>query len=190
MKQTLQKEGAFRIPVDLHLNQRRVLQASHSGEVHGVENFEGTRVVSARDHKAYPMNSVEPVNRASLSVRLPPRLQRPGKMGQGEQRQILEEYVDVAKAFLRGEAEQSAPIESFDAELRKAPGYAEALLRVGFRNAPSDPFRATSKFVKLFGDFSEVRKVVYLEANPSTDEERPSRPTIEERAAQLERDYE
>ena len=189
MKQTLQKEGAFRIPVDLHLNQRRVLQASHSDEVHGVENFEGTRVVSARDHKAYPMNSVEPVNRASLSVRLPPRLQRPGKMGQGEQRQILEEYVDVAKAFLRGEAEQSAPIESFDAELRKAPGYAEALLRVGFRNAPSDPFRATSKFVKLFGDFTEVRKIVYLEANPSTDEDRPSRPTIEERAAQLERDY-
>ena len=81
MKQTLQKEGAFRIPVDLHLNQRRVLQASHSGEVHGVENFEGTRVVSARDHKAYPMNSVEPANRASLSVRLPPRLQRPGKWG-------------------------------------------------------------------------------------------------------------
>ena len=29
---------------------------------------------------------------------------------------------------------------------------------------------------------------MYLEANPSTDEDRPSRPTIEERAAQLERE--
>ena len=44
--------------------------------------------------------------------------------------------------------------------------------------------------MKLFGDFKEVRKIVYLEADPSTDEDRPSRPTIEQRAAQLERDYE
>ena len=44
--------------------------------------------------------------------------------------------------------------------------------------------------MKLFGDFKEVRKIVYLEVDPSTDEDHPARPTIEQRAAQLERDYE
>ena len=91
-------------------------------------------------------------------------------MDKGEQRQILEEFVDVAKAFLRGEAEQSAPLETLDAELRKAAGYADALLRVGFRNAPSDPFRATSKFVTLFGDFTSLRGNVYL-AKAETSED-------------------
>ena len=95
-----------------------------------------------------------------------------------EMRQILEEYADLAKGILRRRRDESAPIETFDAEMRKAPGYAEALTRVGFRNAPSDLFRATSKFVNLFGDFKQVRKVVYLEAKETTDDEIPQRPTI------------
>ena len=157
MKSNLIREGAFRIPVELAFK-KRALQASHSGEVHGIQNFEGTRVISTRDDKAYPISTVEPANRASLSVRLPPRLQRPGKISKGEQRQMLDDYVDIAKAFLRPLREQSATIEAFDAELRQAPGYEAALQREGFRNAPGDPYRATSKFVNLFGDFKQIRK--------------------------------
>ena len=189
LKSNLIREGAFRIPVDLAFNKKRALQASHSGEVHGIQNFEGTRVVSTRDDKAYPISTIEPANRASLSVRLPPRLQRPGRIGKGEQRQMLEEYVGIGKAFLRPLRDQSSPIELFDEELRKAPGYEAALQRAGFRNAPGDQYRATGKFISLFGDFKQVRKTVYLELDASTDDDNPSRPTID-RDEQLRRDYE
>ena len=77
-KTTLQREGAFRVPVELAFK-KRALQASHGGELHPVANFEGSRVVSALDGRAYPMGTVAPASRHSLSVQLPPRLQRPGK---------------------------------------------------------------------------------------------------------------
>ena len=186
-KTTLQREGAFRVPVELAFK-KRALQASHGGELHPVANFEGSRVVSALDGRAYPMGTVAPASRHSLSVQLPPRLQRPGKMGKPEQRQILEEFTEIGRRFLRPRPEQSASLDEFDAEMRRAPGFEAALQRAGFRNAPGDNTRATGKFADLFGDFKLARKTVFLEkADTSDEEDMPSRPTIEERDAFLAR---
>ena len=184
-KTTLQREGAFRVPVEL-MFRKRALQASHGGELHPVANFEGSRVVSGLDGRAYPMGTVAVASRHSLSVRLPPRLQRPGKMGKPEQRQILDEFTEIGRRFLRPRPEQSASLDEFDAEMRRAPGFDAALQRAGFRNAPGDHTRATGKFVDLFGDFKLARKMVFLEkADTSDEDDLPSRPTIQERDAFL-----
>ena len=188
-KTTLQREGAFRVPVEL-TSRKRALQASHGGELHPVANFEGSRVVSGLDGRAYPMGTVAPASRQSLSVRLPPRLQRPGKMGKPEQRQILDEFTEIGRRFLRPRPEQSASLDEFDAEMRRAPGFEAALQRVGFRNAPGDNTRATGKFVDLFGDFKLARKTVFLEKAETSDEDEPGRPTIQEREDFLAAAYE
>ena len=188
-KTTLQREGAFRVPVEL-MFRKRALQASHGGELHPVANFEGSRVVSGLDGRAYPMGTVSVASRHSLSVRLPPRLQRPGKMGKPEQRQILDEFTEIGRRFLRPRPEQSASLDEFDAEMRRAPGFDAALQRAGFRNAPGDNTRATGKFVDLFGDFKLARKTVFLEKADTSDEDAPGRPTIEEKDAFLEAAYE
>ena len=91
------------------------------------------------------------------------------------------------RRFLRPRPEQSASLDEFDAEMRRAPGFEAALQRVGFRNAPGDNTRATGKFVDLFGDFKLARKTVFLEKAETSDEDEPGRPTIEERDAFLAR---
>ena len=89
---------------------------------------------------------------------------------------------------MRPRPEQSASLDEFDAEMRRAPGFEAALQRAGFRNAPGDNTRATGKFADLFGDFKLARKTVFLEkADTSDEEDMPSRPTIEERDAFLAR---
>ena len=114
MEANLAKAGAFRIPLRLSWD-KNVMQASHSGEVHQIAGFENSRVVSARDGKAYPMATVAVSDRDSLDVRLPPRLQRRGRLTQKDQRQILQDFVPIGRDFLRPRANQEAPIEEFDA---------------------------------------------------------------------------
>ena len=128
------------------------MQASHSGEVHGVAGFENSRVVSARDGRAYPMATVALSDRRALDVRLPPRLQRRGKLTQADQRRILQQFVPAGRDFLRPRPNQEAPIEDFDERMRQEAGYADALQEAGFRNPPNNAFKATQKFVLLFGD--------------------------------------
>ena len=79
--------------------------------------------------------------------------------------------------------DREAPLADFDAALRAVPGYAEALLRAGFRSPAGVPLRATLKFVQLFGDFAltdRERRVFLREGGDTTDEDGPARrPTIE-----------
>ena len=178
LEANLAKAGAFRIPLRLSWD-KNVMQASHSGEVHGIAGFENSRVVSARDGKAYPMATVAVSDRDSLDVRLPPRLQRRGRLTQKDQRQILQDFVPIGRDFLRPRANQEAPIEEFDAMLRAEEGYAEALQEAGFRNPPGNPFKATQKFVNLFGDFelTNRQRTVFLQADDEDetddDDKRP-----------------
>jgi len=111
-------------------------------------------------------------------------------MGKPEQRQILDEFTEIGRRFLRPRPEQSASLDEFDAEMRRAPGFEAALQRVGFRNAPGDNTRATGKFVDLFGDFKLARKTVFLEKAETSDEDEPGRPTIQEREDFLAAAYE
>ena len=112
-------------------------------------------------------------------VRLPPRLQRRGRLTQKDQRQILQDFVPIGRDFLRPRANQEAPIEEFDAMLRAEEGYAEALQEAGFRNPPGNPFKATQKFVNLFGDFglTNRQRTVFLQADDEDetddDDKRP-----------------
>ena len=72
----------------------------------------------------------------------------------------------------------------FDAALRREDGYAEALLRAGFRSPAGVPLRATKKFVELFGDFglTDRERIVFLREGGDTSDEDARRPTIEEDA--------
>ena len=97
--------------------------------------------------------------------------------------------MEIGRRFLRPRPEQSASLDEFDAEMRRAPGFEAALQRAGFRNTPGDNTRATGKFADLFGDFKLARKTVFLKkkADTSDEEDMPNRPTIEERDAFLAR---
>ena len=141
----------------------------------------GTRVVSARDGRAYPVSTVAPVARNAMDVRLPPRLQEPGRLDKPQQRQILRPFVRNGRDFLAPRPDREAPLEDFDAALRAIVGYNAALLRAGFRNPPGVPLRATKKFVDLFGDFgltNRERNVFLREGGETTDDEAPRRPRI------------
>ena len=74
----LQAQGGFRAPERLNWQNRRILQATHEGRVREVAGFNGTRVVDTTGAE-FEVSTVEPVPRDTLSVRLPPRLQRPGR---------------------------------------------------------------------------------------------------------------
>ena len=56
-----------------------------------------------------------------------------------------------------------------------------------FEMPQGTPIELRQNSFLFFGDFKQVRKIVYLELDASTDDENPSRPTIEE---ELRRDYE
>ena len=47
----LRSQGAFRVPERLQWNRRRILQATHGGEVHQVDRVENTRVYSPTRRK-------------------------------------------------------------------------------------------------------------------------------------------
>ena len=127
------------------------------------------------------MATVALSDRDSLDVRLPPRLQRRGRLTQAQQRQILQDFVPVGRDFLRPRANQEAPIEDFDAMLRGDAGYAEALQEAGFRNPPGNPFKATQKFVNLFGDFglTNRQRTVFLQADDQESSDDDKRPRID-----------
>ena len=86
---------------------------------------------------------------------------------------------------MRGEI--SLALTDFDAALHREEGYAEALLRAGFRSPAGVPLRATLRFVQLFGDFGTTdreRTVFLREGGDTSDEDGPARrPTIEGDAA-------
>ena len=74
----LQAQGGFRAPESLNWKDRRILQATHEGQARQIAGFNGTRVVDTTGAE-FEVSTVEPVPRTALSVRLPPRLQRPGR---------------------------------------------------------------------------------------------------------------
>ena len=111
----LRNQGAFRVPERLQWKDRRVLQATHGGEVHQVARVENSRVFSPTGRKpgGYPVSTVLAVPRGSRDVILQRRYQTPGRMTKERQRQILLEYVDTGRFILRGCPNQEAPTEFF-----------------------------------------------------------------------------
>ena len=117
-----------------------------------------------------------------MDVRLPPRLQRPGRLDKPEQRRLLKPFVRDGRNFLAPQPDREAPLADFDAALRTIPGYAEALQRAGFRSPAGVPLRATLKFVQLFGDFglTNRERTVFLREGGDTSEDDQMRPSIQQ----------
>ena len=113
----LQAQGGFRAPESLNWKDRRILQATHEGRARQVDRIVGTRVRDTTGAE-FEVSTVEPVPRDALSVRLPPRLQRPGRQTKTDKRAILQPWADDGAAFLRPRANQEAALAAFGARLQ------------------------------------------------------------------------
>ena len=126
----LQAQGGFRAPERLNWQNRRILQATHEGQVREVAGFNGTRVVDTTGAE-FEVSTVEPVPRDALSVRLPPRLQRPGKQTKPDKRAILQPWADSGRTMLSLRVNQEAPVPVFGTHLRAQVFPVQALGPVG-----------------------------------------------------------
>ena len=160
----LQRLGGFRKPLRMTW-ERRSLQATHGGRTIQVTGFEGSRVLSP-GRTPYPISTVQAVPFDSRDVRIPERLQRPGRQSEADKRRILAPFRDLGVAYLRGQPLEESTNEAFELALRPR-GFPAALQEANIRGA------VVRKFARLFPEFgmTDHERRIFLVPDVSTEEE-------------------
>ena len=181
----LKQQGGFRAPLRMTW-ERRSLQATHGGRTIQVSGFEGSRVLSP-GRTPYPVSTVQAVPFDSRDVRIPERLQRPGRQSEADKRRILAPFRDLGVAYLREQAMEESSIADFELALRPR-GFPQALQEANIRGA------VVRKFARLFPEFgmTDHDRRIYLIPDASEeeeDEDAPPRRLRIDMHRQLMRDY-
>ena len=180
----LKQQGGFRAPLRMTW-ERRSLQATHGGRTIQVSGFEGSRVLSP-GRTPYPVSTVQAVPFDSRDVRIPERLQRPGRQSEADKRRILAPFRDLGVAYLRAQPLEESAKEAFELALRPS-GFPAALQEANIRGA------VVRKFARLFPEFgmTDHERKIYLipDASEEEDEDGPPRRVRIDRHRQLMRDY-
>ena len=145
--------------------ERRSLQATHGGRTIQATGFEGSHVLSP-GRTPYPVSTVQAVPFDSRDVRIPERLQRPGKQTAADKRRILAPFRDLGVAYLREQPLEESTKEAFELALRPR-GFPAALQEANIRGA------VVRKFARLFPEFgmTDREQRIYLIPDASEEEE-------------------
>ena len=81
----LKAQGAFRAPESLNWKDHKILQATHEGRARRISPIVGTKVYDEQDN-AFEIATVEAAPRDAVTVRLPPKLQRPRRQTKSDKR--------------------------------------------------------------------------------------------------------
>ena len=187
----LKAQGAFRAPESLNWKDRKILQATHEGRARRISQIVGTKVYDEQDN-AFEIATVEAAPRDAVTVRLPPRLQRPRRQTKSDKRDILEPWAQHAIRFLTPLPNQETDLADFGNRLRvnfpvRGLGEVGFDVAMNFANIRGSDGQGAKKFAKLFDHIfglSDRERRVYLrpEAEDASDSDQPPpRPSIRER---------